>query len=503
GDRGRRIVKYMAGGVFVPIKESEVEPESGKDLLTTLDVNIQDITETALHRMMVDNQCEYGTCIVMEVNTGKIKAIANLGRRTEGTYFEDLNYAIRTSEPGSTFKLATLLALLDDHKVNLNSRVNLEGGKWNINGRTVYDSEPHGLREVTVKQAFEHSSNVGMAKMTMAAYAKNPNQYLRHLQQLYFHQPSGIGLAGEGNPVVKNTQSSTWSATTLPWMSFGYEVQISPIQTLMLYNAVANGGKLFKPYLVNAVLQNGLEIKSFQPQVLNPRVSQPETIRQLQECLEGVCQEEGGTAYKVFKNSPYRVAGKTGTALMANGNRGYADHIYQSSFAGYFPADQPMYSCIVVIRNKPAAAKFYGATVAAPVFKEIADKLYVGPNRASLPGTWLAQQTVSPGNSYSYLGFAKDLRTIFRSLQWNYRDSAGQQPWGKAMVSTDNTILKNIAVVSNRMPDVRGMGLRDALYVLESCQVKVSAVGRGKVKQQSLAPGSPLRPDQQVWVMLN
>lgn len=501
GARGQRLMKYIAGGVFVPVKDSEVEPESGKDIITTLDVNIQDITENALHRMMTDNECEYGTCIVMEVKTGKIKAIANLGRRPDGTYFEDLNYAIRTSEPGSTFKITTLLALLEDNKVTLNSRVNLEGGKWMVNGRTVWDSEQHGLREVTVKQAFEHSSNVGMAKLTMANYAKSPVKYIDHLRRLRLHERSGLDLAGEGAPVIKNPKSKTWSATSLPWMSFGYEVLVSPLQTLMVYNTIANGGQMMKPYLVNAVLQNGLAVKNVSPEVLTDRVARPETILSLQECLTGVCHEQGGTAYNLFKGSPYKVAGKTGTALMANGSRGYADHIYQSSFAGYFPADHPLYSCIVVIRNKPFAKKFYGAAVAGPVFKEIADKLYAVHNR--IAETAFVPKTSSDSLPEYFSGSLTDLREILSAMEWRFMDSSASQVWGNLVTEHGKKMMKGVDLSAKTMPDVRGMGLRDALYVLESRQLKVNALGKGKVKAQSIAPGSPLNRDQPVMVVLN
>lgn len=501
GAQGKRLVKYLAGGVYVPVEGSEIEPETGKDIITTLDVNIQDITENALHRMMLENECEYGTAVVMEVKTGKIKAIANLGRRSDGTYFEDLNYAIQTTEPGSTFKLATMLAVLEDGYVKLNSQVNLEGGKWMVNGRTVWDSERHGRTNVTVKQAFELSSNVGMAKMAMSYYSKDPIQFIDHLKRLRLHQPTGIDLAGEGYPVIKNPESRTWSATSLPWMSFGYEVKVSPLQTLTLYNAVANQGSLMRPYLVNAVLQNGLELKSVQPEVLSDRIARPETIRLLQECLEGVCQEEGGTGYTLFKGSPYKVAGKTGTALMANGSRGYADHIYQSSFAGYFPSDRPLYSCIVVIRNKPFAKKYYGAAVAGPVFKEIADKLYSLQNQTyetAFNGT-----AVADSNAYLYSGSLDDFRDIMNTMQWKFMDSAAAAEWGSLYALKGSKVMRSMAVADKRMPDVRGMGLKDALFLLESVQVKVSAKGRGRVKEQSIAPGSPLQQKQEVVLALN
>ncbi len=385
GESGKKLVRYIAGGVYVPVEGYEIEPEQGKDIVTTLDVNMQDIAETALLKMMNSNECDHGTCIVMEVKTGKIKAIANLGKNEKGEYWENLNYAILASEPGSTFKLATMLALLEDGVATLDSKVDLEKGVWQVSRRTVYDSERHNKTEVTLKQAFEHSSNVGMAKMIWNNYSKNPMKYINHLRKLRMNELSGIDLIGETSPIIKTPKSKTWSATTLPWMSFGYEVLVSPLQTLMLYNAVANDGKMMKPYLVSEIKQGGMTVKKIQPQVLEEKICSDNTLRQLKEALNGVCGEEGGTGYKLFKNSLYPVAGKTGTALVANGNRGYADRIYQSSFAGYFPANDPKYSVIVVIKNKPFAKQFYGGTVAGPVFKEIADKLFA--LQAELPFT--------------------------------------------------------------------------------------------------------------------
>ena len=334
GESGSKLVRYIAGGVAMPVEGYQIDPENGKDIITTLDVNIQDIAENALMKMMLENECEHGTCIVMEVATGKIKAVANLGKGAGGgNYWEDLNYAIRASEPGSTFKLATLLSLLEDKHCKLTDMVNLEGGTWKVNGRTVYDSEDHGYM-ATVKEAFEHSSNVGMAKLAMNGYAKNPSQFVAHLRKLHFNEPSGVGLVGETYPIIKSPASRSWSATTLPWMAFGYEVLVSPLQTLMLYNAVANGGKMMKPYLVSAIQNNSLTIQENKPEVVEESICSTETLEQLKACLEGVMLEGTG---KALQSPYYKIAGKTGTALVANGRHGYADHIYQSSFRRLFP----------------------------------------------------------------------------------------------------------------------------------------------------------------------
>jgi cell division protein FtsI (penicillin-binding protein 3) len=502
GESGKRLVRYVAGGFYVPVEGSEIEAKNGKDIITTIDVNIQDIAQNALLKVMEENECQTGTCIVMEVKTGKIKAIANLGRTAEGKYWEDLNYAIRASEPGSTFKLATMLAVLEDKLVTLNTKIDLEGGSWKVHSRTVYDSEPHESSDVTVKQAFEYSSNVGMAKIIMAHYSKNPERFISHLKKMRFHEISGIDLIGETTPVVKTPRSKTWSATSLPWMSFGYEVLVSPLQTLMLYNAVANDGVMMKPYLINAVKESGLVIKENKPEILEHSICSPETVKQLQECLIGVCADEGkGTGYTLFKGAGYGVAGKTGTALVANGNRGYSDHIYQSSFAGYFPADNPQYSCIVVIKNKPFAKKYYGAAIAGPVFKEVSDKLYA-LNINSEKNKSLYTVTKDSSRFY-YAGSASDIRQVMKSLRMEYKDSVLDKDWSKVYAVNYLPVLKGQETAKNRMPDLRGMGLKDALYLLETANLKVIAKGKGKIMQQSITPGTTIQKNQKITIELN
>ena len=501
GESGKRLVRFIAGGVYVPVEGYEIEPEQGKDIVTTIDVNMQDIAENALLKVMEENECSHGACLVMEVKTGKIKAIANLGRRTDGTYWEDLNYAIRASEPGSTFKLATMLALLEDKYITLNDQVNLEEGIWKVGKRTVYDSEHHKRTNVTAKQAFEYSSNVGMAKLVLAHYGNNPNKFIDHLKKLQFNKLSGIDLVGETSPIVKSPASKTWSATSLPWMSFGYEVLVSPLQTLMLYNAVANEGKMMRPYLVNEIKQGGIVIRQNSPQVLEENICSEHTLKQLQECLRGVCTEVGGTGYKLFKDAPYVVAGKTGTALVADENRGYADHIYQSSFAGYFPAGDPQYSCIVVVKNKAFAKKYYGAAIAGPVFKEIADKLYA--LNADKDKQRPLYVSIPDSSDYYYAGSASDMKQVLQTLNMYFSDSSGESEYKSVANVHDQPVMRGQSLVKNSMPDVKGMGLKDVLYVLENKKVKVLAKGRGKVKAQSVQAGMPLAKGQTVVVELN
>jgi cell division protein FtsI (penicillin-binding protein 3) len=506
GESGKKLVRFVGAGAYLPVEGYEIEPRNGKDIITTIDVNMQDIAENALLKMMKENEAAHGTCIVMEVKTGKIKAIANLGRLPDGNYWEDLNYAIRATEPGSTFKLATMIALLEDKHVSLENHVNLEGGSWKISRRTVYDSERHGLFDVTIKQAFEHSSNVGMAKLACAYYTKKPEQFIDHLKRLRLHQPTGIDLLGETSPIIKNPESRTWSATTLPWMSFGYEVLVSPLQTLMLYNAVANNGKMMRPYLVNEVRQSGVVVERKEPEVVEEAICSEKTLQQLKACLEGVVTDGTG---KSMLSLDYAIAGKTGTALVANGSRGYADHIYQSSFAGYFPANDPQYSCIVVIKNKPFARKYYGALVAGPVFREVADKLMalsVDKNEQAPVQNFAGNRPFvarPDSTTYYYAGYTASVKEVFNTLQFTYHDSAGKNEWSRVYSYNYKPVVNKQDVTNKIMPDLKGMGLKDALYLLENLNLKVLVKGKGRVITQSIEPGVAYQQRQPVIIQLN
>lgn len=496
GVTGKRLVRRVAGGAFVPVEGSEIEPQNGSDIITTIDINIQDVAEQALLKVMQENECTNGTCIVMEVKTGKIKAIANLGRQPDGTYAEDFNYAITRSEPGSTFKLITMLAGLEDQYINLNSTVNLEGGKWSFSNRTVWDSERHHRTDVTYQQAFELSSNVGMAKLAVNHYYKQPEKFIAHLKRLRLDQPTGIDLVGESKPAIPTPTSKTWSNVALPWMSFGYNLAVSPLQTLTIYNAVANGGKMMKPYLVNAVMQDGKLIKEFKPTVVIDSICSKTTLEQLKTCLEGVVT--AGTA-KSLQSPYFSLAGKTGTAQVANGNKGYTEHIYQASFAGYFPADNPKYSCIVVIKNKPFAAKYYGGVVAGPVFKEIANKLFTVD--AELYANY-KHNVFADSSKAIWKGSAADFKTIAKQVKVTITDSGRKGDWSTVQANRKQVQAATWKVENGTMPDLIGFGLKDALELLEKQQLQVIATGKGKVVSQSILPGTPVQRRQTVYLNL-
>ena len=498
GVTGRRLVRFIAGGVGMPVEDGvNKEPSDGWDIITTLNPAIQDIAHQALERMMVENEALYGTCIVMEVATGKIRAIANLGRQSDGSYWEDYNYALAASEPGSTWKLTMLMAALEDRKISLESKVNLEGGRWPVAGQVVFDSEQHGLHEATVQQAFEKSSNVGMAKIAVAYYGSQPSRYFNYLRQWHMDTLTGIDLPGEARPRLYKPGSKQWSGTTLPWMGFGYNLTITPMHTAMLYNAIANGGKLMKPYLVNAVVKEGEVLETFKPIVLNDRVCSPETLAQLKSCLEGVVLR--GTAIRL-KSDAYSFAGKTGTSLVADKGITYADKMYQSSFAGYFPADKPEYTIVVVIRNKVHAAKFYGGVVAGPVFREVADRLYAGFLKQ--PVNLLTAK--SDSTAFRFKALKTTMNKLATAMHIRYYDSA---PGNQLIEIQKDTGL--IAVVHSAdsayglIPEFTGVGLKDALELCEKNGWYLVPRGRGRVTGQSVPAGTRLAKGEKVILTLN
>jgi len=507
GTPGKRLVRFISGGTAVPVDEADdVEPKNGKDIVSTIDTHIQEIVENALMKMMVSNKAQHGCAIVIERKTGQIKAIANLGKQKDGTYWEDLNYAIMPTEPGSIFKLATMLSLLKDGKVTLNQPISLDGGHWTVNGRTVNDAEDNENAN-TVLEAFEVSSNVGMAKLTYGAYKDNPMQFVNHIKELGLGDYTGIDIVGERHPFISTPGTKYWSATTLPWMAFGYANLISPLGIAMLYNAIANNGEMLKPYLVSDITMGGDVVKHFDP-VVTRTVADSQVVRLLQRCLYGVCNEPHGTGYTLMKDLPFKVCGKTGTALVANGSRGYADRIYQSAFAGYFPAENPQYTCVVEIVNAPQAALYYGASVAGPVFKEIAERLYdlYVHNSNRIQNTAL-DSLKAVKSAYNYTGMAKELEIFANGLGIKYSGNiAPNVQW--ASLSNDSGLTNTLtsipapALNANQMPNLTGMNLKDALYVCESLGLKVNVTGVGRVFQQSLAVGSPIAKGQLININL-
>jgi len=502
GKDGKALFQRLAGGSWKPVFDAEdVKPENGLDVHTTLDVNIQDVAETALLHQLIERKAEFGSVIVMEVQTGQIKAISNLQRNKSGKgYGENYNFAIGdqgNTEPGSTFKLLSMLALLEENNISLNDKVETGDGVHMFYNRAMRDAKNGGYGTITVREAFEKSSNVGISKLVDKYFGSSPSKFMAYIQKVGLNEPFNFQLAGEGKPFFKKPGTKNWYGTSLAWTSIGYEIKLNPLHTLALYNAVANNGTMVKPHIIKAI-SNGNKIKeSFKPEVIRSQIASEKTIEQLQELLEGVVTS--GTA-KNIANTDYKIAGKTGTAQkLING--AYTKKYY-TSFVGYFPADQPKYSMIIVI-DSPNGLGAYGGDVSAPVFKEIADKIYALDMELN-PGsqkTLIATVKEDRGLPYFEAGKAEEFQQIFEELGLK-TEAINPEEWVKTVGSDGKVRLQVNDTDKAIVPDVSGLALRDALFILENKGLQVNYSGKGRVKAQSLAPGTKLSPNATINLVL-
>jgi cell division protein FtsI (penicillin-binding protein 3) len=477
----------------MPVGEDhQVDPRDGNDLHTTIDLNMQDVAERALLRQLEAHNADHGCVVLMEVETGAIKAIANLTRGDDGSYYENYNYAIgESTEPGSTFKLPAIMAALEDGRVELSDSVDTEGGVTTYYDQVMRDAHRGGYGKIAVRTAFEKSSNVGISKTIYQAYNEDPSRFVDRLHQMHLDRKLRLPIAGEGEPVIKEPGDPTWSGVTLPWMSIGYEVRQTPLQILSFYNAVANDGEMVKPRFVNSITKKGEVVEKKDPIVIDGTICSSTTIEKAQELLEGVV--ERGTATNL-KKANFDVAGKTGTAQIANARYGYSyesEVSHQASFCGYFPTDDPEFSCIVVV-NAPSEDVYYGNLVAGPIFREIADKVYansldiqepIAEKNGSLPPE---KRVVDAAH-----GSREDLRTIMETLDLPFRNR-GDSEWAVALPRKKATELDTRRVTREKVPNVTGMGLKDALYLLENLGLKVNVEGSGRIVEQSVDAGTSL-----------
>lgn len=496
GSQGQRIVRCIAGGTWVPLDGSEIDPENGKDVITTIDVNIQDVAENALLHQIEKEEATFGTCIVMEVKTGKIKAIANLGRQADGSYYEDFNYALKRIEPGSTFKLVSLISLFRDKLIDIEQKVNCQGGTAKFGPYTIRDSHA-GLGVLSIKDAFAHSSNVAFAKLIHENYKDKIGSYWTNLHAMGLDSVTGLGLSGETKPKILR-DSVTKGRYTLAYMGMGYQVLITPLHTCMVYNTIANGGKLMKPYLVNSVREYGKDVVTYNPIVVNSNVLDSGSIEKIKLAMNEVI--ETGTG-KALKNPYYTICGKTGTAQVADKGIKYTDRVYHGSFVGFFPKDDPQYTICVVLRTKKGSNNYYGGQIALPIFKEVANRLYAikmhktnsiaNQEKLNIP---LAPKSMK-GNDYNFiasqLGLKKENATAQTWLQTQSIDSNGKNTFSK------------IIITKHQVPNVNGMGLRDAMYILEQAGMKVIVMGKGKVIQQSKPAGSSYSKGEKITIQLS
>ncbi|MFD1314443.1 penicillin-binding protein [Namhaeicola litoreus] len=461
GKNGKRLKQKIAKGQWKPISDNnEIDPVDGRDIITTIDLNIQDIAHHALLEQLEKFEADHGTVVVMETKTGEVKAISNLGRTTQGTYYEDRNYAVYEShEPGSTFKLMGMVVALEDKVIDTGYMVDTEKGEITFYKRKVKDSNHKGYGVISASRVFEVSSNVGIVKIVDKFYKDQPEKFVQGLKDLNVGLKIGLPIKGEGNPIIPHPNDAGWNGLSLPWMAYGYGVSLTPLQTLTFYNAIANNGEMVKPKFVREIRSQNNAVNSFDKEVINPKICSQETIDKVKVMMENVVKR--GTAENIYDPN-FSMAGKTGTCQTDYWKEGGPKYI--SSFVGYFPADNPQYSCIVVIHKPNKKIGYYGNIVAGPVFKKIAHKIYAEtPIQSEL--------TLQDSNE-----------VINKSFENYY-----------------NTVNKSIKTV----PNVTKMAGMDAVPMLENLGFKVRVVGTGVVQSQSVKPGEKLEKGKVIQLKLS
>ena len=486
GKNGVAVKQRLTGGDWIIVDgPNSVESRDGNDVVTALDLDLQDVATSALRSQLRKNNADHGCAVLMEVSTGNVKAIANLGLQDDGDYHETYNYAIgESTEPGSTFKLPSLMAAIEDGVIDTSDIVDTGTGTVKYYDHIIRDTKEHGI--LTVKQVFEESSNVGTSKLIYEHYKNNPKDFVNRLYAMRLNKPLDIQLKGEGEPLIRYPGDKLWSGLTLPMMSHGYEVLLTPLQILTFYNAVANDGKMMRPLFVTAVMRNGSVIKSYEPEVIINSIASRSTIRKAKKMMEGVV--ERGTATNL-RNPNYKIAGKTGTAQIAHDKYGYRSGqriSYSASFVGYFPAENPLYSCIVVV-NSPSNGVYFGNVVAGTVFKEISDKVYA--TRFFRDYKPENKEDIKPTAPDEGNGFRADINEVLKNLDVHYRRTADDD-WVATRESGDTVSLAGVKILPGLVPDVRGMSLRDAIYLLENTGLRVRYSGKGRVLRQSPEHGA-------------
>jgi len=461
GKKGKRLKQKIAKGQWKPLNDNnEIEPIDGKDIITTIDLKIQDVAHHALLGQLEKFEADHGSVVVMETKTGEVKAISNLGRTKAGTYFEQRNYAIYEShEPGSTFKLMGMVVALEDKVIDTADVIDTEKGVIRFHGKPVRDSHHGGYGEISAARVFEVSSNVGIVKIIDEHYSEQPEKFIQGLERMNVGEKIGLPIKGEGQPKIPNPKDKkTWNGLSLPWMAYGYGVSFTPLQTLTFYNAIANNGEMVKPRFVREIRAQSNVVTKFEKEVIHPQVCSQETIDKVKEMMLNVVKR--GTADNIYDPN-FSMAGKTGTCQTEYWTD---DTKYISSFVGYFPADQPKYSCIVVIHKPNKKKGYYGNIVAAPVFEQIARKIY----------------TDTPVEEE--VKFAEKVKTMDEAYEGYYKKA-------------NETYTK--------VPDVRNMPGMDAISLLENMGFKVNFKGIGKVKSQSIKAGSDLKKGDIIKLQLS
>lgn len=496
GVDGNMLMQKISGSFKIPVSNDQnVEPIDGIDVVTTIDVDIQDVAQRALRQQLESGDADWGCAVLMEVATGEIRAMSNLTRKREGVYVEDFNYAVGMNlEPGSTFKLASLLALLDDAGASLDEKYETGDGVAMISRAKVVDT--HGYGTITLEEVFEKSSNVGFAMAVNKYYSKTPDKFVDYLYKIGLGMPMDLQIAGEQNPVIRRPGERWWDKTTLTMMSYGYAVRLTPLKTLSLYNAVANKGKMVAPLLVTELKQYGMTLRKYPPKVMVESIASEATIKKVHRAMVFVV--DYGTA-AVLKNPHYKVAAKTGTAQIAQGKYGYTDRYggrhYLATLAGYFPAKDPKYSCIVVMKtyNGPGRRNtYYGASLAGPVFRAIADRVYAQNVNWQKP----VSETKKLAEELPEVkgGSAGELKRVIRDLNVPVKIERNIKDWvGIQKSDTTKSEFYQINADQRSVPSVIGMGLKEATYLLEKLGFIVYSKGVGTVTSQSIPAGANIQ----------
>lgn len=499
GTNGQATYQKLAGGISRPIFDgTEIRPVDGLDVYSTLNVNIQDVAEASLLKALTTYEAKFGCVVVMEVKTGEIKAMANLGLK-DGKYTESFNYAVAQNHyPGSTFKLASYMALLEDGKISLRDTIHTGNGRWTIGRQTITEAKNHAYGSLSVKDAFAKSSNVAVSKTLVKHFKARPEKFLQYITNFGLSEPLNFQLRGAERPFFRSPgDKKHWNDAALAKMSFGYESLISPLQTLTFYNAVANGGKMVQPIIVKEVRANDQVAQSFEPRIIREKICSDETLLAAREMLEAVVENPKGTAHKI--QSPlYKIAGKTGTAHKFQDGH-WVDKAYYTSFAGYFPADNPKYSAIVII-DSPRFGLMAG-DAAAPVFRDIADKIYAGDVEMH---RMLAEKSSPQDVPGVAAGKFEDLHEVCNRLGIsNYNNDTLHPEWVLPGRQANRAIYwKTNRTETGSVPDVKGMPLRDALYLLENYGYRVRCNGRGRVVSQAPVPNQSIKKGETIFLTL-
>ena len=502
GTPGISVRQKVANSYMEDIK---VDPIDGMDITTTIDVDLQDIAEKALLDGVKEFDAAVGYVILMEVHSGEVKAIVNMQRNKDGSYSENRNGAVSDmTEPGSTFKIASLMAAIDDGRVKITDTINTFNGLYKYGNRTMTDHNANhgGYHKITVAQAIYGSSNIGISRAIVNAYGKRPSEFVNKLYSMKLNEPMNLEIPGTAAPLIKhpNDKSHEWSNTTLPWMAIGYETQIPPIYTLAFYNSIANDGVMIRPFFVKSISKNGQIIKEFKTEVINPSICKPSTLKDIRFTMLGVIEDKMGTAKNV-RSKYVRIAGKTGTAQISQGKEGYTTGgtKHQVAFCGYFPFESPLYTCIVVMRE-PGKGYASGGTMTGSVFKNIAERVMAlnsnrRPNEINLDS--IDEENLIPN---AKVGFYKAMKMVMTDLKIPIK--AFRTDWVKTTVENKQTRIQPIVVTKNVVPDLNGMGAKDAVFILENMGLKVQVFGRGKVISQNIKQGTFARKGSSVSIYL-